>query len=140
MQKHALMEADISTQTDRAKALNHQAQKFLDEEHPDTAKIVAKISELDEACQRMDTLSKSRMSRLQESLKVQEFYLQVEEEEAWIREKEPMASSQDYGKDINSVMKLQQKHQTLETEIQGNLKRLGRGAQSLQQKHQTLSS
>jgi hypothetical protein len=113
------MEADISTQTDRARTLQHQAQKFLDEQHPEVAKIVAKISELDEACQRMDGLSKSRLSRLQESLKVQEFYLQVEEEEAWIREKEPMASSLDYGKDISSVMKLQQKHQTLEAEIQG---------------------
>lgn len=113
------MEADIATQTERARTLKNQAQKFLDEKHPDMAKIVAKISELDDACQRMDTLSKSRLSRLEESLRVQEFYLQVEEEEAWIREKEPMASSADYGKDINSVMKLQQKHQTLEAEIKG---------------------
>lgn len=50
---------------------------------------------------------------------MQEFYLQVEEEETWIREKEPLASSVDYGKDMNSVIKLQQKHQSLEAEIQG---------------------
>ena len=50
---------------------------------------------------------------------MQEFYLQVEEEEAWIREKEPLASSLDYGRDMNSVIKLQQKHQALEAEIQG---------------------
>ncbi len=119
IQKHTLMEADITTQTERAKTLKAQMQKFLDEKHTDAAKIVAKISELDSACQRMESLSKARLSRLQESLKVQEFYLQVEEEEAWIREKEPMAASMDYGKDINSVMKLQQKHQSLEAEIQG---------------------
>lgn len=113
------MEADMATQTEKARMLKNQAQKFIDEKHSDMAKIVVKISELDDACQRMDSLSKNRLSRLEESLRVQEFYLQVEEEEAWIREKEPMASSSDYGKDINSVMKLQQKHQTLEAEIRG---------------------
>ena len=50
---------------------------------------------------------------------MQEFYLRVEEEESWIREKEPLASSTDYGRDRNSVVQLQQKHQALEAEIQG---------------------
>ena len=121
MQKHTLMEADITTQTERARTHKAQAQKFLDEKHPDTPKIVRKITELDRACQLMEELSVGRQGKLKESLHVQEFYLQVEEEEAWMREKEPMASSGDYGKDINSVMKLQQKHQSLEAEIQGTL-------------------
>ena len=55
---------------------------------------------------------------LQESLRVQEFFLQVDEEEAWIREREPQASSTDYGKDHSGVVALQQKHQALEAEIQ----------------------
>ena len=56
---------------------------------------------------------------VQESLRVQEFYLQVDEEETWIREREPQACSTDYGKDHSGVVALQQKHQALETEIQG---------------------
>ncbi len=56
---------------------------------------------------------------MQESLRVQEFFLQVDEEESWIREKEPLASSADYGRDVKGVVKLQQKHQLLEAEIQG---------------------
>ena len=51
---------------------------------------------------------------------MQEFYLRVEEEESWIREKEPLASSTDYGRDRSSVVQLQQKHQALEAEIQGD--------------------
>ncbi len=50
---------------------------------------------------------------------MQEFFLQVDEEESWIREKEPLASSADYGRDVKGVVKLQQKHQLLEAEIQG---------------------
>ena len=50
---------------------------------------------------------------------MQEFFLQVDEEEAWIREREPQAGSTDYGKDHSGVVALQQKHQALEAEIQG---------------------
>lgn len=41
-----------------------QAQKFLDEKHPDSAKIVQKSAELDAACQRLQTLSSTRLARL----------------------------------------------------------------------------
>lgn len=52
-------------------------------------------------------------------MRVQEFFLQVDEEEAWIRERELQAASTDYGKDHSAVVTLQQKHQALEAEIQG---------------------
>ena len=45
--------------------------------------------------------------------------LQIEEEEAWIKEREAIASSMDFGKDLNAVMLSKQKHQTLEAEITG---------------------
>jgi len=125
IQKHTILEADITTEFERSKSLKKQAQRFIDESHPDIGLLQEKMAELDEACQRMDSLAKSRLGKLQVSLKVQEFFLQVEEEEAWLREKEPLASSADFGKDIGSVVKLQQKHAILETEIQG-----GRGMQA----------
>lgn len=50
---------------------------------------------------------------------MQEFFLRVDEEEAWIREREPAAASTDYGKDHSAVVALQQKHQALEAEIEG---------------------
>ena len=45
--------------------------------------------------------------------------LQVEEEEAWIKEKEALCSSMDFGKDLNTVMLSQQKHKVLEEDIEG---------------------
>ena len=65
IQKHTLSEADITTQTERVKVLKNQAQTFLDEKHPDSAKIVAQCQKLDEACQRLQTLSANRLTRLQ---------------------------------------------------------------------------
>ena len=45
--------------------------------------------------------------------------LQVEEEEAWIKEKEAIASSMEFGKDLNGVLHSRQKHQALENEVTG---------------------
>ena len=119
LQKHELSETDVITQRERVKSLKAQAQTFIDKGHPDSKKLVQKSKELDESCQRLSELSVARLAHLKESLQVQEFYLQVDEEESWIREKESLALSTDYGKDQNSVVKLQQKHQALEGEISG---------------------
>lgn len=65
IQKHTLSETDITTQTEWAKALKAQAQKFVEEKHPDSAKITRKANELDAACERLHTHSKHRLSMLQ---------------------------------------------------------------------------
>ena len=39
-------------------------QKFVEEKHPDSAKIVQKSGELDAACQRLQSLSAMRLARL----------------------------------------------------------------------------
>ena len=122
LQKHTLTETDISTQKDRAKLLATQVTRFAREGHPDRAKIEQKGVELEAACQRLSQLAGARLGRLQESLRVQEFYLTVEEEEAWVREKEPLANSLDFGRDQNSVAQLQQKHQMLEGAVAGLLR------------------
>lgn len=64
LQKHTLSEADITAQKERARSLEAQVQKFVEEKHPDSAKIVQKSGELDAACQRLQSLSAMRLARL----------------------------------------------------------------------------
>ena len=64
LQKHTLSEADITTQRERARALEAQVQKFVEEMHPESAKIVQKSGELDAACQRLQSLSVTRLAWL----------------------------------------------------------------------------
>ena len=64
LQKHSLSEADIIAQKERARSLEAQVQKFVDEKHPDSAKIVQKSGELDAACQRLQSLLAMRLARL----------------------------------------------------------------------------
>ena len=54
-----------------------------------------------------------RKQLLEESQRLQEFYRDVEGELSWIREKEPIASSDDLGKNLTGVQNLLKKHQVL---------------------------
>lgn len=65
IQKHTLSETDMTTQTEWAKTLKTQAQKFVQEKHPDSSKITSKANELDAACGRLHAHSKHRLSMLQ---------------------------------------------------------------------------
>ena len=51
-----------------------------------------------------------------------QFYTEADKEDSWLREREPLAGSPNYGTDLTSVLKLQQKHQALEVELQGHQK------------------
>ena len=52
-----------------------------------------------------------RKGHLEDSLRLQQFYRSVEEEQQWSRECRPQAASTDYGKTMSQVEKLQKKHQ-----------------------------
>ncbi len=51
------------------------------------------------------------------SLAVQQLFRDVEDEEAWIREKEPIIASTNRGKDLIGVRNLIKKHQVRKREV-----------------------
>ena len=59
----------------------------------------------------------ARKQRLVDSLAVQQLFRDVEDEEAWIREKEPIISSSNRGKDLIGVHNLIKKHTNMSGEI-----------------------
>ncbi len=52
-----------------------------------------------------------RHQQLEDSLKLHQFNHDVEDELAWVREREPLASSSTLGTTLTSVQNLQKKHQ-----------------------------
>lgn len=54
-----------------------------------------------------------RRDNLEDALLLYQFSRDVEDELQWLFEKEPFATSFDYGNSLNSVQKLQKKHQVL---------------------------
>jgi len=72
--------------------------------HPDSSLIKQRQAQLEKACADLSNMATTRDQRLKESLKVQEFYRQAEEEEVWMKEKEQLCLQTDTGKDVRTVM------------------------------------
>lgn len=85
------------------------------------------------------SLAAQRKGRLEQSRRFWNFLWEVAELEGWIREREHIFSTLDYGKDLTSVLVLQSKHSAFEDELgarRANLQQvLAEGDQMIQAKH-----
>ncbi|XP_072425255.1 spectrin beta chain, non-erythrocytic 1-like isoform X1 [Chiloscyllium punctatum] len=122
LQKHTLVEADIAIQADRLKLVNAGALKFAEDEGYtpcDPNVIKDRVNHLELCYEELCVLAAERKARLEQSRCLWRFFWEMAETEGWIREREQIFSSQDYGKDITSIVILQSKHKALEDELGG---------------------
>ena len=61
-------------------------------------------AQVDEQLAGLQTLTAARLSKLEESIKIHQYVRDVEEVVSWVREKETVASSDDYGKDFDHLL------------------------------------
>ncbi|XP_037383311.1 spectrin beta chain, non-erythrocytic 1 isoform X2 [Talpa occidentalis] len=123
LQKHALVEADIGIQAERVRGVNASAQKFATDGEGykpcDPQVIRDRVAHMEFCYQELCQLAAERRARLEESRRLWKFFWEMAEEEGWIREKEKILSSDDYGKDLTSVIRLLSKHRAFEDEMSG---------------------
>ncbi|XP_023817835.1 spectrin beta chain, non-erythrocytic 4 isoform X2 [Oryzias latipes] len=120
LQKHSLQEADISVQAERVETLNAAALKFTTMEgyQPCDPQIICnRVNHVSSCLEDLKHLAADRRSELEESRQLWAFFQELEESEAWIREKSSILASQGFGRDLSSVLKLLQKHKTLAGEL-----------------------
>ncbi|XP_071238827.1 spectrin beta chain, erythrocytic-like isoform X1 [Salvelinus alpinus] len=120
LQKQALVEADITVQAERVHDSNAAALKFAngDSYKPcDPQVIKDRVQHLDLCYQELCALAAQRRARLEQSRRLWNFFWEMAELESWIKEKEHIFSSLDYGKDLTSVLVLQSKHSAFENEL-----------------------
>ncbi|XP_013917103.1 PREDICTED: spectrin beta chain, erythrocytic isoform X1 [Thamnophis sirtalis] len=122
LQKHKLMEADMAIQAEKIHAVNAAALKFAngDGYQPCDPKIICdRVNLLELYYQELIALAAKRKARLHQSKRQWKFFWELDEAESWIREKEQIYSSLDYGKDLTSILILQRKHKAFEDELRG---------------------
>uniref|UniRef100_H3DPL3 Spectrin beta chain n=1 Tax=Tetraodon nigroviridis TaxID=99883 RepID=H3DPL3_TETNG len=120
LQKHALLEKDIALQAERVQNASAAALKFAngDTYKPcDPQVIHDRVQHLDLCYQELCSLAAQRRAHLEQSRRFWNFLWEVVELDGWIREKEHIFSSLDYGKDLTSVLVLQSKHGAFEDEL-----------------------
>ncbi|OQV17845.1 Spectrin beta chain [Hypsibius exemplaris] len=122
IQKHSLLDNDIAVIGDRVKAVNNTARRFIDDEglgfHPvDPHLVIDRMQNLEDMYAELVELSQERKDRLDDSRQLWQFFADIAEEEAWIREKEQMLSSADIGRDLTSINLLLTKQKLVEDDL-----------------------
>uniref|UniRef100_H2ZPE1 Spectrin beta chain n=1 Tax=Ciona savignyi TaxID=51511 RepID=H2ZPE1_CIOSA len=123
LQKHMLLEQDITVHGDRVKAIESQSQEFLQPTNDYSAcepsavedKVVGVRTTYDQLCKQ----AADRRAKLDESRRMHLFFATMAEEVAWVKEKEQLLNSDDLGRDLTSVHSLLTKQKALEDEMNG---------------------
>lgn len=76
-----------------------------------------KKQSINERYERVRNLAGYRKQRLDEANTLHQFLRDIDDEEAWIKEKKLLVSSDDYGRDLTGVQNLRKKHKRLEAEL-----------------------
>lgn len=122
--KHNLLESDISAHRDRIDGFKNQADAFASEGHFDAPIIMEKQRQLFQRYKDLEQPLNRRREKLKDAYKLYQFFRDVEDEDDWIREKEPVAGSTNVGRDLIGVQNLIKKHQAISTEIHGHAPRI----------------
>lgn len=123
LQKHSLIEADINVVGDRVRGVVQNVAQYTTDAGPDGFRpcdprvIQERVQQLEEAYSELLGLAIDRRNQLEESRKLHQFYWDIAEEEAWIREKDQILSSGEIGHDLTAVNLLISKNKALEDEL-----------------------
>uniref|UniRef100_A0A674J021 Spectrin beta chain n=1 Tax=Terrapene triunguis TaxID=2587831 RepID=A0A674J021_9SAUR len=142
LQTHKLLEADMALQEEKVRAVSAKALEFAngDGYRPCDPKVIRhRVSHLELCHQELLAMAAERKARLEQSKRLWKFFWELDEAESWIKEKEQIYSTLDYGKDLTSLLILQRKHKAFEDELRGLGARLRQtiqdGGDMVAQKH-----
>ncbi|XP_014213231.1 spectrin beta chain, non-erythrocytic 1 isoform X2 [Copidosoma floridanum] len=131
--KHHALEAELISREPVVSSLASRATAMVRSGHFASEKIDALSRELQEKLIHLRDLASNRKLRLLDAVESQMFYAEAAEAEQWIKEKQPLLTSMDYGKDEDSVQSLFKKLEGVERDLCGftstieNLKKLSKG-------------
>ncbi|KAK7902028.1 hypothetical protein WMY93_018797 [Mugilogobius chulae] len=125
--KHEAIETDIAAYEERVQAVVAVARELEAESYHDIKRITARKDNVIRLWEYLLELLKARRQRLEMNLGLQRVFQEMlyimdwmdEMKEGWIREKEQILSSEDYGKDLTGAVRLLSQHKAFEDEMSG---------------------
>lgn len=111
------LEAAVDRQARQVQELQGQAQACFQEGHRLAKDVEEQAGQLLQRFQGLWEPLQERRASLEAQRLLSQFFRDVDEEMAWVQEKLPSATAQDYGQSLVTVRHLQEKHQNLENEI-----------------------
>ncbi|XP_034376138.1 spectrin alpha chain, erythrocytic 1 [Arvicanthis niloticus] len=117
LKKHQLLEAEMLAREDPLKDLNDLAKELISSGTFNIDQIEEKMNGVNERFKNVQSLAAAHHEKLKETYALFQFFQDLDDEESWIEEKLLRVSSQDYGRDLQSVQNLLKKHKRLEGEL-----------------------
>ncbi|XP_028721446.1 spectrin alpha chain, erythrocytic 1 [Peromyscus leucopus] len=108
---------ELTARKGKVDKVNQYANECAQEEHPKLPEIKAKQDEVNAAWDRLWNLALKRREILSNAADLQRFKRDVTEAIQWMEEKEPLLTSEDYGKDLVSSEALFHSHKGLERNL-----------------------
>ncbi|EDV21767.1 uncharacterized protein TRIADDRAFT_59818 [Trichoplax adhaerens] len=103
IKKHQAMQTEIDNHETKIDAVCADGQKLIDDEHYATNDINEGINKLKDAWNLLKDKCIGRKSELDDSLRTHQYFADSSEAEQWIKDKDQLTSSTDYGKDEDSA-------------------------------------
>ncbi|KAL4659700.1 spectrin beta chain, non-erythrocytic 1-like isoform X3 [Arapaima gigas] len=123
LKKHQMLEHQMEVREKEVQSLQSQAQA-LTQEDAGLAEVDSQQRRVAESFAQLQEPLQKRRQELLASKEAHQFNRDLEDEILWVKERMPLATSTDHGKDLPSVLLLIKKNQTLQKEIQGHQPRI----------------
>ncbi|XP_075049076.1 spectrin beta chain, non-erythrocytic 5 [Mixophyes fleayi] len=118
LQKHKELQVEVNAHRQQLHRVLDMGKSLIASNHPESRNISDKNKELQAAWAVLEGACEKRMRFLQESVRFQQFLLDMSDMEGWIAEKLPQANSKDYGKEEAATVKLMKKHKDMQHDIE----------------------
>ena len=125
--KHNALQAEVAGRDKSIRAVEDTAASLVSAGHYAQADIEARLRALKDKWAGLNEMVAGRKTRLADAMLVQQYLADASEAEAWMAEKEPIVSNDDYGKDEDSAQALLKKHEAVEADLktyESNIKAL----------------
>ncbi|MCP9263394.1 Spectrin alpha chain [Dirofilaria immitis] len=110
--------AEIANHESQVEAVAQAAEAMIQQGHFLAVDIREKLAQLRDGWRNLKIKADKRRQDLDDSLQAHQYLADANEAESWMREKEPVVGSTDYGKDEDSAESLLKKHRALMSDLE----------------------
>merc|ERR1711899_288741 len=115
--KHKRLESELASHEPTIKSVQDAGNHLISVSQFGGQEITERLKQLNDVWEELKEMSATRGKKLEESITYQQFLAKIEEEEAWISEKQQLLTVPDLGDNMAAVQGLLKKHDAFETDI-----------------------
>merc|ERR1719245_2226958 len=115
--KHKRLESELASHEPTIKSVQDAGNHLISVSQFGGQEIKDRLQQLNDLWEELQEMASSRGSKLDESITYQQFLAKIEEEEAWVSEKQQLLTVPDLGENMAAVQGLLKKHDAFETDL-----------------------